>query len=71
MNLGRIDGVTHVVTLAVRYVRDQALRLAKLLTDQLYDVDVLHLVVTTDIVNLTNAALVNDQVDGLTVILNI
>ena len=71
MDLGRVDGVTHVVTLAVSNVSDQAFRLAQLLTDELDDIDVLHLVVAADVVNLTDTALVDDQVDGLAVVLYI
>ena len=71
MDLGRVDGVTHVVALAVSNVSDQAFRLAQLLTDELDDIDILHLVVAADVVNLTDTALVDDQVDGLAVILYI
>ena len=71
MDLSRVDGVTHVVALAVSNVSDQAFRLAQLLTDELDDIDILHLVVAADVVNLTDTALVDDQVDGLAVILYI
>ena len=71
VDLSRVDGVTHVVALAVSNVSDQAFRLAQLLTDELDDIDILHLVVAADVVNLTDTALVDDQVDGLAVILYI
>ena len=71
MDLGRVDGVTHVVALAVGNMGDQAFRLAQLLTDELDDIDVLHLVVAADVVNLTDTSFVDDQVDGLAVVLYI
>ena len=54
VDLGRIDGITHIMTLTVANMGNQALRLAQLLADDLYDFDVLLLVVTADVVNFTN-----------------
>ena len=71
MDLGGIDGVAHIVALAVGDVRDQALGLAQLSADQLDDVDVLHLIVAADVVNLALTAFAHDQVDGLAVVLDI
>ena len=47
---------------------DQAFRLAQLLTDELDDIDVLHFIVTTDIIYFTNTTVMNDQIDCLAVI---
>ena len=71
MDLGRVDGVAHVMSFTVCYVSDQAFRFAKLLADDLDNVDVFHLVVSAYVVNLTDTALVDDQVDGTAVVLNI
>ena len=71
MDLGGVDRVAHVMTLAVGDKGDQALGLAELLADQLNDVDVRHLVVTADIIDLADPALADDQVDRLAVILDI
>lgn len=66
-----VDSIAHVVTLAVGDMGDEALRLAERLADYLYDVDVLHLVVTADVVHLADSTLVDDQIDSTAVILNV
>ena len=71
VNLGGIDGVAHIVSLAVGDVGDQTLRLAQLLADQSYDVDVPHLIVAADVVDLAHPSVADDEVDGLAVILHI
>ena len=50
---------------------NQALRLAQFLADDFHNLDVLLLVMAADIVDLTNAALVDNQVDGLAMVFNI
>ena len=50
---------------------DKALGLAQLLADELYDVDVLHLVVAAYVVDLAYSALMDDKVDSAAVILNV
>ena len=50
---------------------DQAFRLAKLLADNLHDLNILLLVMTTDVVDFTNTTLVDDQINGLAVIFHI
>ena len=59
------------MSLSVLNVCDKALGLAELLTDELYDVNVLHLVVTANIVNLADLAVVDNEVDSAAVILNV
>ena len=71
MDLGGVNGVAHVVALAVSHMSDQALGLTQLGADQLDDIDVLHLIVAADVVDLALAALTHDQVDGLAVVLDI
>ena len=71
VDLGWINSITHVMTLAVCYVCDQALWFSKFFADDLNDVDVFHFVVSAYIVNLTNTSFVDDQVDSAAVILNI
>ena len=56
MDLHRVDGVAHIVALAVGNVGDEVLWLTQLLADELHDVDVAHLVVPADVVDLAHAA---------------
>ena len=56
---------------AVGHVGDQAFRFAKLLADDLYDIDVLHLVVSADVVDFADTTLVDDQVNGTAVIFDV
>ena len=50
---------------------DKALRLAEFFANQLHNIDVFHLIVTTNIVDLADSAFVDNQVNGTAVILNI
>ena len=69
LQLGRIDGVTHIVTGTVGYKVDQALRLIQSLQDGLNYFQVGALVMAAYIVNLAYTTLVNDQVDGSAVVI--
>ena len=71
MDLGRVDGITHIMTLTVANMGDKDLRLTHFLADNLYDLDVLLLIVATDVVDFTNTALVNNQINSLAVVFNI
>ncbi len=71
VNLCRVNRVAHVMAFAVGHVGDQAFRLAKLLADDLYDIDVLHLVVSADVVDFADTTLVDDQVNGTAVIFDV
>ena len=71
VDLGRIDSVTHIMALAVCYIGDKAFGLAKLLADQLYNINVSHFIVAAYIVNLADSSIVDDQVDSAAVILYI
>ena len=71
VDLRRVDGVAAVVALAVGDVLDEVFGLAELLEDGLDDVDVGALIVATDVVDLADAALLQDQVDGMAVVLDI
>ena len=71
VDLRRVDRIAHIVPFAVGNERDEALRLAQLLTDELDDIDVPHLVVPADVVHLPHAPFVDDEVDRLAVILHI
>ena len=44
---------THVMTFSVRYIGDQAFRFTQFFTDDFYDIDVFHLIVTTDVIYLS------------------
>ena len=71
VNLGRIDGIAHVMSLAVLYVLDQALRLAEIFTDEFYDINIFHLIVSTNVVDFSDGSVAQDQINRLTVILDI
>ena len=71
VDLRRVDGVAQVVALAVGHEGDEVLALVQLVHDQLHDVDVRHLVVAAHVVDFADAALAEDQVDGLAVVLHI
>ncbi len=71
VDLRRVDGVAAVVALAVSDMLDEVFGLAELLEDGLDDVDVGALIVAADVVNLADAALLQDEVDGAAVILDI
>ena len=76
LQLSRVDGVTHIVTLSVCYVGDKIHILAFLSAEQtvhgldnhLDDIDVLPLVETADVVSLGNLALVENHIDGTSMI---
>ena len=59
------------MSLAVRDISDQALRFSQLCTDQFHDIDIAHLVVTADIVDLTDTSSAKDQIDRFAVVLHI
>ena len=71
VDLGRVDGITHIVALTVGDIGNQTLRLAQFLADQLNNVDVLHLIVTAHVVDFADLAVVDDEIDCLAVILHI
>ena len=79
LKLSRVDGITHIVTLSVCYVSDEIHVLAFLASEQtvngvddyLYDVDVFPFVEASDVVGLGNLALVENQVYGTGVVLNV
>ena len=72
LELARIDGVTHIVTLSVCYISNQiqvsTLRATEQsingLDNHLDDVDVLPLVKTADVISLGNLTLVENHIDG-------
>ena len=72
LQFSRIDGVTHIMTLAVGYISDEIHILAFLSAEQSIhgldnhfdDIDILPLVETTDIVGLGNLTLVENHIDG-------
>lgn len=71
VDLRRVNGVAAVVAFAVGDVLDEVFGLAKFLEDGLDDVDVGALIVAADVVDLADAALLQDQVDGMAVILDV
>ena len=71
VDLRRVDGVAAVVSLAVSDVLDEVFGFAELLEDGLDHVDVGALVVAADIVDLADASLLQDEVDGAAVVLDI
>ena len=71
MYLRRIDSISKVVPFPVRYVGNQVFALPQRMDDQLDDINVLHFIVATDVVDLANASLMDDQIDSFTMILHI
>ena len=71
VDLGRVDGVAHVVPLAVGDKGDEGLRLSERVADELDNIEVLHLVVAAYVVDLTLSALADDEIDRAAVILDI
>lgn len=71
VNLRRVDGVTAVMALAVRDVLNQVLALAEFLEDGLDDIDIRAFIVSADVVDFADTALLQDEVDGMAVILDI
>lgn len=69
--LRRVDGVAAVMALTVGDVLDEIFRLAELLENGLDNIDVGALIVAADVVDLADAALLQDQVDGVAVILDV
>ena len=59
------------MTLAVSYMRNQTLRLAQFFTNQFYDINIAHLVMTADIIYLAYSALMDNQINRLAMILDI
>ncbi len=71
VDLCGVDGIAHIMALAVCDVSDEAFGLAKLSTDEPDDVDVAHFVVAADVVDLAGFAASEDKVDGPAVILHV
>ena len=71
VDLGRIDGIAHIVSFSVLHMLDQTLRLAKIFTDEFHDIDIFHLVVSADVVDFSDGSVAQDQINRLTVILDI
>ena len=79
LQLARVDGIAHVVALAVGHVGNQVHVLAFLPAQQTVngpddhpdDVDVLPLVEAADVVGVGNLPLVENQVDGTGVVLHV
>ena len=68
---GRVDGIAHIVTLSVGNKGYKAFWFAESMAYQFYDVDILHLVVTADVVHFANRSVMYDKVDRTAVILNV
>ena len=71
MDLAGIDGIAQIMTLPVFHIGDQALWLTQSMADQFHNVNIAHLVVTADVIDLPCPAFANNQIDRLAVILYI
>lgn len=71
MDFGRINGVTQIMPLTVFHKDNQVFRFPKLMTDQSHDIDVSHLIVTADIVDLSDTPLMQNQINRPAVIVHI
>ena len=63
VDLCRIDRITHIMSLTVCNVSDQAFRFSKLFTDDLNDLDVRLFVVSTYVVYFSDSSVMDDQID--------
>ena len=68
LDLGRIDRISAVMTRTILDVADQAFRLVQRFQDGFDNLQVGPLIVSADVVNLTDASLVENQIDRLTMI---
>ena len=68
LDLGRIDRITAVMARTILDVTDQAFRLVQRFQDGFDNLQVGSLIVSADIVDLTDASLVENQIDRLTMI---
>ena len=71
VDLGRINGIAHIVSFSVLHMLDQTLRLAEIFTDEFYDINIFHLIVSADVVDFSDGSVAQDQINRLTVILDI
>ena len=71
MDLCGVDSVSHIMALAVCNVSDKALGFSKFFADHLYNIDISHFIMSTDIINFTFTSLVYYKVDSTAMILNI
>ena len=71
MDFRRVDSVAPVMTFAVGNMMDEAFRLVQCFANQFDDVDVLHFIVAADIIDFADAALLEDEVDGPTMVFDI
>ena len=77
LQLSRVDGVTHIMTLSVSYISNEIHILAFLSAEQsvngldyhLDDIDILPLVETADVVSLGNLSLVENHIDIIKVVI--
>ena len=60
MNLGRVNGISHIMSFSVCDMGNQTLRLVKGLADNLYNVDIAHLIMSADVVNFTDLTLTDN-----------
>ena len=71
VDLRRINGISLIMALPIRDMLNQGVGLAEIIQNQLHDVDVVHLVVSANVVDLTNRPLAQNEVDRLAVVLDV
>ena len=71
VDLCRVYGISHVMSLPVSHMGDKAFWLAKLFTYDLHYIYILLLIVSTYVVDLSYSSLMDDKVYRLAVILHI
>ncbi len=71
MDFRRIDRIAAIVTFPIRDVGDEIFRFPERLANEFHNVDIFHLVMPADIVDLAHAAALQNQIDRLAMILHV
>ena len=71
MDFRRVDGVAPVMAFTVRDMVDEAFRFAQFFANQFNDVDIPHFIVTADVIDFADTALLEDEVDGPAMVFDI
>ena len=71
MDLRRVNGIAQIVSFAVTHMGDESLRLVRCMANQLHGVDIPHLIMAADIIDLSEPPLIQHKVNCLAVVVHI
>ncbi len=71
MYLCRVDSIAYIMTFAITHISNQTFGLTKMIANKLNNINISHLIMSADIINLACSVLMNNEVNGLAVISNI